>query len=85
MKGKKIALGLEMPEEVIEGLPLITMRGKEAVVVENYKRLMGLDSSEVTLLTKKGSIYIRGSRLSVEYMRRESIKITGNISEISFG
>ncbi len=84
MKVRQIALGLEMPEEVTRGLPLITMRGKEVAVIENYKRLIAFGNSEISLIAGKGGIYIRGSGLGLEYMRSDSIKITGEISEISF-
>lgn len=84
MIGKKIAAGLEIPPEAVVSLPLVTIRGKDEAVVENYKRLVSFGEEEVVILTKYGRLKVMGEKLSLEYMVKDSIKITGRINKVGY-
>lgn len=82
MAGAVIASGLEMPEEVVLNVPLVSIRGRESVTIENYKRLLGFSSEEAEILTKIGRLSVKGEGLYLEYMRKDVIKIKGRITGV---
>lgn len=82
MAGARIAAGLDMPEEVVLNVPLVTIRGGESVTVENFKRILGFGNEEAVVLTKNGRLLILGQGLFLEYMRKDVIKIRGRIFEV---
>ncbi len=82
MLGRKIAEGLELPEEALTCTPLMTVCGKGSVVVENFKRITCFSPEAVVLITKGGSLCIRGRELRLEYIRTDIVKIIGEICEI---
>ena len=55
---RNFAEALEIPEEIVLNLPLITMTGRERLVVENYKGVIEYDEKQIRLNTSIGILKI---------------------------
>lgn len=98
MKGKKklgvnlknpfenqVSKALDLPEEVINDLPVITLVGKGKVSVENFSGLVEYTNERIRLGTSSGIVVIEGTELMAKSMTLELIVIQGNIRGVSFG
>ncbi|SEW27538.1 YabP/YqfC family sporulation protein [[Clostridium] fimetarium] len=74
-----IVNALNLPKDVVLGMPVITATGNCEVHIENFKSIMEYNCDCVKLMTKKGPIKITGSRLVIDYFNSEEIHITGII------
>ncbi|MCD7905208.1 MAG: YabP/YqfC family sporulation protein [Clostridiales bacterium] len=84
MLGRKIADGLELPQEVLNGTPLMTVCGSESVVVENFRCILNFSECQVIVEAKKSCYFIEGRGLKLEYIKRDIVKIKGEICQIGF-
>lgn len=75
---------LSIPKDVIAGQAMISMTGNHCVRVCNYRNIEEYSTEAVKLSLGKQSLVIIGSRLFIEYFRKDEIKIVGNISNVSF-
>ena len=75
---------LSIPKDVLAGQAMISMTGNHTLRVLNYRSVEEYSTEQVKLLLGKKSLLIQGAHLSIEYFRKDEIKIIGNISNISF-
>ena len=75
---------LSIPKDVIAGQSVISMTGNHCIRVSNYRAIEEYSTENVKLLLGKKSLIINGSHLLIEILRKEEIKIVGNILNISF-
>lgn len=81
---RNFAEALEIPEEIVLNLPLITMTGRERLVVENYKGVIEYDEKQIRLNTSIGILKIEGDSLVLKNIAYESITILGVIKNMEF-
>lgn len=85
-KGKKMITKinsfLEIPEEVYEGSPKITIVGFDEMVIENLKGVLEYEEYFIRINTSIGIININGFDLKLENMTNDDIKIKGKIENI---
>lgn len=74
-----IVNALDLPKDVVLGMPVITATGNCQVHIENFKSIMEYNCDCVKLMTKKGPVKITGNRLVIDYFNSEDIHITGLI------
>jgi sporulation protein YqfC len=74
-----IVNALNLPKDVVLGMPVITATGNCEVHIENFKSIMEYNCDSVKLMTKKGPVIITGNRLVIDYFNAEEIHITGLI------
>lgn len=79
MIGKKIADCLELPAEAVSDVPLITVRGRDTVIVENYKRILGFSEEELRIMTGNGALCIKGDKLRLAFLKKDSVCIKGSL------
>ncbi|MCD8090850.1 MAG: YabP/YqfC family sporulation protein [Clostridiales bacterium] len=84
MLGRKLADGLELPEEALNDTPLMTVCGNGSIVDQNYRRITAFCGREVVLATKCGRLCVRGEGLGLEYIKKDIVKIKGKICTILF-
>lgn len=70
------------PPDVLLGLPILTLTGKQLVSIENYRGLIEYTDSLIRVQTKQGEIKIIGSSLFVQSYTADEMHITGQIQEI---
>lgn len=84
MKRRKRALikvfsQLELPEELIGGVPVIRIIGDVKCIVENHKGIIKCDQTQVCFKTEVGSLRINGKNMTVNEFTKDDAVITGTI------
>ena len=64
--------------------PVLQLKGKCSMYVENYRKLLCYSKQQIRLLTKCGIIEINGSNLLIRFYSKEDIEINGMIKTICF-
>lgn len=80
----KIAEKLNIPEDIAEGLPIVTISGKNEIYVENYKGIIEYGQNCIRLQTKVCRITFTGKRLDIVYYTNVDMKITGELESVSY-
>lgn len=80
----KIAEKLNIPEDIAEGLPIVTVTGKSEVYVENYKGIIEYGSQSIRIQTKVCRITFAGKNLEIIYYTNADMKITGEVESITY-
>lgn len=73
-----------LPQDVILGVPLLTMTGFAEMCVENYRGILEYTEALIRIQTKIGQIRITGKGLLISYYTNDEMKITGKISSIEY-
>ena len=80
----KIAEKLNIPEDIAEGLPIVTISGRNEIYVENYKGIIEYGQNCIRLQTKVCRITFTGKRLDIVYYTNVDMKITGELESVSY-
>ncbi len=80
----KIAEKLNIPEDISEGLPIVTITGKDEVYVENYKGIIEYGKNCIKIQTKVCRITFMGKNLEIVYYTNMDMKIAGEIESICY-
>ena len=80
----KIAQKLNIPEDISDGLPIVTVTGKCEVYIENYRGIIEYESNCIMLQTKVCRICITGKNLEIVYYTNTDMKITGQLENILY-
>ncbi len=75
---------LELPEEIMLNLPLITFTGRTNMSIENYKNIVEYSQKRIRISTTDGVITIDGINLSLKELTKNLIVIDGKISNLEF-
>ena len=81
---KKVTTALELPKEITLNLPLISMVGGEDLTIENYKGVIEYSAEKIRISAVSGDLKIEGARLSLKYITKDSVAVTGGIKSIEF-
>ena len=89
MKKNKNAKGklnkiLEVPEEIANKMPKVTILKFEEMLIENYKAILEYQDFFVRIKTEIGIININGFRLTLEEMTIDDILVKGKIESVDF-
>ena len=82
--GRKLMETLKLPKDMMTGASIVTVIGKEEVLVENYRGIIEYSSESIVLQGKNCRIMICGCRLFISYYTNEDMKIEGMISLIKY-
>ena len=80
----KIAEKLNIPEDISEGLPIVTITGKKEIYVENYRGLIEYGETCIRIQTKICRLTICGKHLEIVYYTNVDMKIVGEMESISY-
>ena len=80
----KIAEKLNIPEDIAEGLPIVTVTGKNEICVENYKGIIEYSQNCIRIQTKVNRITFSGKKLEIIYYTNADMKIVGDIETIGY-
>ena len=67
---------LELPKDLLMGLPLISMEGNRSMCIMNHRGLVCYKNDKIIVATRSGSIQITGRELNIP-------EFTGDVVEIS--
>ncbi len=80
----KLAQKLNIPEDISEGLPIVTITGKSEVYVENYKGMIEYGKNCIRIQTKGCRITFTGKNLEIVYYTNVDMKITGELESVCY-
>ena len=75
---------LEMPREIDNKEPKITIISFDEIYIENYKGILEYEEFFIRISTYKGLISINGYNLNLETMTNDDIRVTGKIESFDF-
>lgn len=78
----KIEEKLSLPSEAITNTPLVEIRGKRSVCIENHRGIKEYTEDEVKVHVKRGQISIQGNVLKISCMNHRRIEVCGNIRAV---
>ena len=78
---EKLEKALEMPVELLNNYPRITVLGNESVFIENYKALLDYEEN---LIRVSNNISIYGEKLNVAEITADDMLVSGKIKSIEF-
>ena len=81
---KNMAEALELPKEIMLGLPLVSLLGREEVTIENYKGILEYNEETVRIGTAAGVLRLRGKGLCLKQLTAECLVITGALEGLEF-
>lgn len=74
---------LELPKELVMGLPRITMLGDIQMIVENHRGIIEYTAERVRIGTSIGELQVTGSGLTLRAIYPEEISVDGKIRGIA--
>lgn len=81
---ERAAESLDMPVEVIGGLPRVEIRGQHEVLLESHQGVREYGGQCIVIDTASGCVRIRGDGLTIRSMDQERIVINGVIASYEF-
>ena len=67
------------------GEPIVTITGRNDLLIENYKGILEYLPDKIRLSLKRGQIEIQGKTLKIEYYTNDDMRISGRIDKIEYG
>lgn len=80
----KINKVLEVPDEIAQKVPKLTILKFEEMLIENYKAILEYQDFFVRIKTTIGIININGFNLSLEEMTIDDLIVKGKIESVDF-
>lgn len=80
----KIIERLELPQDIILGVPLLSMQGNAELMIENHRGLLQYDSDEIRVRTKTFTVQVTGRKLTIQEYRKDVLIIRGKIERMQF-
>ena len=78
---EKLEKALEMPIELLNNYPRITVLGKDSIFIENYK---AITEYEENLIRISNNVSIYGKKLNVEEITADDMLISGEVKTLEF-
>jgi len=78
----KLSRILEIPREISENTPKLTILGFDEMLIENYKGILEYEDFFIRIKTDIGIININGFNLNLNQITDEDILVKGNIENI---
>ena len=78
----KISKILEIPREISENTPKLTILGFDEMLIENYKGILEYEDFFIRVKTEIGIININGFNLNLNQITDDDILVKGNIENI---
>ena len=75
---------VNIPKDVILGVPLIRMTGQEEFYIENYRGILEYTDTTIRIQTKIGQIHLYGKELEILYYTNDEMKVVGLIDKLEY-
>lgn len=79
-----MADAVNMPKDVVLGVPIVTITGQVELCVENYRGIIEYTDVLIRIKTKIGQIKVVGKNLQIEYYTNDEMKVTGRILSVEY-
>lgn len=75
---------LELPKDLLMGLPIISMEGNRSMCIMNHRGLVCYKNDKIIVATRSGSIQITGRELNISEFTGDVVEIRGYLEGIVF-
>lgn len=75
---------LELPKDILLGLPILTFQGNMELTIENHKGLLQYEGELIKIRTKSFVVSIMGKNLVILEYREDILTIKGQIEGMQF-
>ena len=82
--GEKIGRSLDLPMNLIRGMPTVHITGNSEILIEGHKGILQYDNDIIKIAAKNMSISFLGQNLSLRTLNSENIVIQGNLQSVGF-
>ena len=79
-KGLKVVSALELPPDLVLGIPSITVLGDREATIQNYKGIVEYDDNKVVLSTSLGVFTLSGENLDIKTVTDDDITLEGKVT-----
>ncbi len=79
---EQIISAMKLPMDVFLGELIVSMIGRRAVYIENYRSILLYTDSRLKIQGKDCKLSLQGKRLSIEYYTGDNMKVTGLIESV---
>lgn len=79
-----MADAVNMPKDVVLGVPIVTITGQVELCIENYRGIIEYTDVLIRIKTKIGQIKVVGKNLQIEYYTNDEMKVTGRILSVEY-
>lgn len=79
---ERVTAAADLAVEPIPGLPVLELAGENRVLIEHHQGVTGYSDVMICVKVQYGCLEINGCKLSLAYMSKEKLIITGRIDEI---
>lgn len=77
-----LAEELDLPKDVVVGLPKISITGDEEITIENHNGITYFGTSQIIIMSNIGKIVISGTNFEIRYIGGSTIAITGRFKKV---
>ena len=81
---EKASAALDIPSDILAGLPRIELLGDRELHMENHKGILAYGSEEIHISGGKLVVQVRGKELELRAMDPAQLLITGQIDSVGF-
>ena len=75
---------LELPKDLVYGAVLVSITGRQEILIENYRGILEYAKNHISLQTKTCRLVVHGKDLDISYYTNEEMKITGRIDSVRY-
>ena len=66
---------LELPKDLMYGAVLVSITGRQEILIENYRGILEYSQNHISLQTKTCRLVVRGKNLNISYYTNEEMRI----------
>lgn len=81
---KRVSDAVNIPKDVILGVPLFRLIGREELYIENYRGILEYTDTLVRIQTKIGQVQLIGHKLEIIYYTNDEMKVVGVIDKLEW-
>lgn len=75
---------LELPKDLMYGAVLVSITGRQEMLIENYRGILEYNQTCIRLQAKNCRLLVQGKNLHINYYTNEEMKITGIIDSVMY-
>lgn len=79
---QRIADQADLASEPLPGIPVVEIAGDRRVLIESHNGITGYDETEIRINVSFGQIQIRGKKLVISMMSKNTLIVSGIVEEI---
>jgi len=75
---------LSLPQEILSGAPVLSIHGRNSLLLENYKKVLEYTDTLIRIQTKLYYVNICGNDLKIQYYTKDEMRVDGVFKSIEF-